>query len=156
MVRVTAARSSLLRPHCRPSAHSVTSAQLEEKQVSRAKRCFYFALIFCTNLYATTKTCFRIANVTIVEDELAFLYSYSVFVALLSTSVPVCWVIFCVSSVVSSCACDRIRRFHRERVPILDFITSGLKEVYSLVSYELWRILFEFLIIFSIICFLEI
>lgn len=38
-------------------------------------------------------------------------------------------------SVASGCACDRIRRFHRERVPIWDFTTSGLKEVYSQVSY---------------------
>lgn len=57
------------------------------------------------------------------------------YVALLSTfSVPVSIVIFCVSC--SGSACDRIGRFHRERVPILDFTTSGLKEVYSLVSYD--------------------
>lgn len=118
-----------------PAIVSVTSAQRQEKQVFALRSAtFIFALIFfCASLRFNKEPVLNCSCISLWtrKGKISFVKCVISFGSLLS-SVPVCWVIFCVSC--SGCACDRLRQFHRERVPNWDFTTSGLKEVYSQVS----------------------
>lgn len=130
-------RATLIYSWAVPSPQSpVRNAKRSKCSVSSTS--FYFELhFFCAVLSSNKENLFEtvcaISPVNLFDTAFVFLV---ILVAWRSTlylhSRFPCWVTLSVSVVIVSV--KRIGRFNCERVPIKDFITSGLKEIYCQVS----------------------